>query len=130
MHSNGVLSLIGYFCQQDIEDRGQSGETFLAAVEFLEIQQPPFAIFENVDGAPWGKMAAYIEGRISLKERNDNRGITPNKSGQRKTDADSDLIFRVNEDGRYEVVKVPPQMGLKGGAIVQGIVKAGRDKNH
>ena len=40
----------------DIEDKGTSGETFLAAVEFLDQKQPPLAIFENVDGAPWGKM--------------------------------------------------------------------------
>ena len=40
----------------DIEDKGTSGETFLAAVEFLDQKQPPVAIFENVDGAPWGKM--------------------------------------------------------------------------
>jgi len=36
----------------DIEDKGTSGETFLAAVEFLDKYQPPVSIFENVDGAP------------------------------------------------------------------------------
>ena len=40
----------------DIEDKGQSGETFLAAVEYLDLHKPPFAIFENVDNAPWEKM--------------------------------------------------------------------------
>lgn len=59
----------------DIEDKGTSGETFLAAVEFLEIKQPPVAIFENVDGAPWDKMQEYIKGRLDLKHRNDTKAI-------------------------------------------------------
>ena len=40
----------------DIEDKGTSGETFLAAVEYLEQEKPDIAIFENVDKAPWEKM--------------------------------------------------------------------------
>ncbi len=40
----------------DIEDKGTSGETFLAAVEYLEQEKPDVAIFENVDKAPWEKM--------------------------------------------------------------------------
>ncbi len=65
--------------RKDIEQKGQSGETFLAAVEFLDLYQPPFAIFENVDGAPWGKMQEYIRGRINLAERNDYKAITSTK---------------------------------------------------
>ena len=42
--------------RKDIEDKGTSGETFLAAVEFLEQEQPNVAIFENVYNAPWYKM--------------------------------------------------------------------------
>jgi hypothetical protein len=37
----------------DIEDKGCSGETFLAAVEFLFKEKPLIAIFENVTKAPW-----------------------------------------------------------------------------
>ena len=37
----------------DIEDKGCSGETFLAACEVLFEEQPPIAIFENVMNAPW-----------------------------------------------------------------------------
>jgi hypothetical protein len=59
----------------DIEDKGTSGETFLSAVEFLDQEQPPMAIFENVDGAPWGKMQEYIRGRIHLADRNDTKAI-------------------------------------------------------
>jgi site-specific DNA-cytosine methylase len=65
--------------RKDIQDKGQSGETFLAAVEFLDLYQPPFAIFENVDGAPWGKMQEYIQGRINLAERNNNKAIASTK---------------------------------------------------
>eukprot|EP00984_Skeletonema_dohrnii_P006149 scaffold2194_cov78-Skeletonema_dohrnii-CCMP3373.AAC.1 len=57
--------------RKDIEDKGTSGETFLAAVEYLEQEQPKMAIFENVQNAPWEKMQEYIEGRIDLKDRND-----------------------------------------------------------
>ena len=46
--------------RKDIEDKGTSGETFLAAVEFLETKQPPVAIFENTDGAPWEKVRKRI----------------------------------------------------------------------
>jgi hypothetical protein len=37
----------------DIEDKGCSGETFLAAVEILFQEKPHVAIFENVQAAPW-----------------------------------------------------------------------------
>ena len=37
----------------DIEDKGCSGETFLAATDVLFEQQPEMAIFENVQNAPW-----------------------------------------------------------------------------
>eukprot|EP00957_Ditylum_brightwellii_P092926 7075876-Ditylum_brightwellii.AAC.1 len=40
----------------DIEDKGCSGETFLAATEVLFQEKPAYAIFENVIGAPWAKM--------------------------------------------------------------------------
>ena len=37
----------------DIEDKGCSGETFIAATEVLFKEKPQMAIFENVIGAPW-----------------------------------------------------------------------------
>lgn len=72
--------------RKDIQDKGQSGETFLAAVEFLDLHQPPFAIFENVDGAPWGKMQEYIQGRINLADRNVNKAIASTKRKDSKFD--------------------------------------------
>ena len=73
--------------RQDIEDKGTSGETFLAAVEFLDKFQPPIAIFENVDGAPWAKMQEYITGRIALAERNNTKAIkdAKKKAGEHNT---------------------------------------------
>ena len=51
----------------DIEDKGCSGETFLGATETLFKSQPEQAIFENVDGAPWGKMSGeYFSFSLSL----------------------------------------------------------------
>uniref|UniRef100_A0A7S4I449 Helicase ATP-binding domain-containing protein n=1 Tax=Odontella aurita TaxID=265563 RepID=A0A7S4I449_9STRA len=105
--------------RQDIEDKGTSGETFLAAVEFLEQKKPPVAIFENVDGAPWSKMEEYITGRVELCERNNAKSI---KAGK-KPDADKDLKFSVNKDGRYVAEEVPRQVGIRAGSVVEGFVR-------
>lgn len=43
------------------------------------------------------------------------------------SDADRDLVFRVNDDVRYEAVQVPPQVGMKAGDVVKGIVQEGHD---
>jgi hypothetical protein len=37
----------------DIEDKGESGETFLAATDVLQKEMPEKSIFENVSAAPW-----------------------------------------------------------------------------
>jgi len=122
------FSMLKTTLRKDIEDKGQSGQTFLAAVEFLDLYQPPFAIFENVDGAPWwDKMQEYIQGRIDLSRRNENKAITVDKKKSRTDNADEDLVFRVNDDLQYEAVKVPPQVGMKAGNLVEGIVRGGDD---
>lgn len=69
------FSMLKTCYRKDIEDKGTSGETFLAAVEFLEVKQPPIAIFENVDNAPWEKMQEYIRGYIKLENRNEVKNI-------------------------------------------------------
>jgi hypothetical protein len=38
-------------------------------------------------------------------------------------DADADLIFRINDDGRYEAKSIPPQVGMKAGDVVEGFVR-------
>ena len=80
------FSMLKTSFRKDIEDKGTSGQTFLAAVEFLELKQPPVAVFENVDGAPWNKMQEYITGRIDLSQRNENRGIVDAKKGGKGMD--------------------------------------------
>jgi site-specific DNA-cytosine methylase len=118
------FSMLKSSCRLDIEDKGTSGETFLAAVEFLEMKQPPVAIFENVDGAPWGKMQEYIVGRVNLAERNNAKNIT--SDGKKKADADNLLKFSVNEEGRYVAEEIPRQVGIRAGSVVRGFVRNGR----
>lgn len=114
--------------RKDIEDKGTSGETFLAAVEYLEQEQPAVALFENVDKAPWEKMQEYIQGRLKLSERNSIKNITEIKKDQ--ADADNELTFEVDEEGRYVVEAVPRQVGIKAGNVVQGFVRGDDDPSN
>ena len=47
------FSMLRHKTRIDIEAKGCSGETFLAAVELLFKLKPAYCIFENVTGAPW-----------------------------------------------------------------------------
>lgn len=80
--TESIQKMLCHYTSTDIEDKGTSGETFLAAVEYLEQEQPSVAIFENVDNAPWDKMQEYIRGRLHLSERNSIKNITEIKKGQ------------------------------------------------
>lgn len=57
------FSLLHSTKRLDIEDKGCSGETFLATVELILEHLPKWIILENVIGAPWSKMSEYITGR-------------------------------------------------------------------
>jgi hypothetical protein len=111
----------------DIEDKGTSGETFLAAVDFLQRQQPSMAIFENVDGAPWEKMQEYITGYCKLAQRNDTKAIVIGSS-KKSNNADTELKFSVQND-TYVAEAVPRQVGIQAGATVQGFIR-GIDTTH
>lgn len=106
----------------DIEDMGCSGETFLAACELLFKEKPKYAIFENVEKAPWEKMSEYITGRINLATvgKKDKikkiNGASKGKSGH--------LEF-VHDDGRIVVNNVPAEYGVRCGATVSGYLKKG-----
>jgi hypothetical protein len=104
----------------DIEDKGTSGQTFLAAVDFLQQQQPTMAIFENVDGAPWEKMQEYITGYCKLPHRNDTKAIL--LAGGGSTNADTKLKFSIQDDA-YVAEDVPRQVGIQAGAAVQGFIR-------
>jgi hypothetical protein len=50
----------------DIEDKGCSGETFLAATEVLFQEKPPMAIFENVIRAPWVRRQKSLQQTVHV----------------------------------------------------------------
>ena len=51
--------------------------------------------------------------------------LTRSVSTLRYLDADNELKFSVNEEGRYVAEEVPRQVGIRAGAIVEGVVRAG-----
>lgn len=125
------FSMLNSSRRKDIEDKGTSGETFLAAVEFLDQQQPTFAIFENVDKAPWNNMQEYIQGRISLRNRNsltgksikDKASDKDKKKVDKASNADHNLKFTINNDGKYITEVVPGQVGVQAGLPIEGFMK-------
>ena len=139
----------------DIEEMGCSGETFLAACELLFKEKPKYAVFENVDKAvshhrlvayhfthtqsycslhypyfsfqPWSKMSEYITGRVNLSTVGDNSKIKKT-TGSAKCKSDH-LVF-IRKDGQIVVDSVPPQYGVRCGAVVSGYAKDGSATTH
>ena len=107
----------------DIEAKGCSGETFLAAVELLLKETPEFAIFENVIGAPWEKMKEYITGRIKLDNASNAKQIGEVKAAEKKMD----LTF-VLENREIIVDHVPGVFGVRCGSVVDGFMKGNSTK--
>ncbi|CAB9508230.1 C-5 cytosine-specific DNA methylase [Seminavis robusta] len=107
--------------RKDIEDRGCSGETFLAACEVILKEQPTICILENVVGAWWKKMSEYIVGRIQLSDA--GKG----KDGETKdaTKGPKELKFSFdNKQGNKLVVEEVPKMwGVHCGSTVAGFLK-------
>jgi site-specific DNA-cytosine methylase len=101
----------------DIEDRGCSGETFIAATELLFKEKPKMAIFENVEGAPWEKMSEYITGRVKLSECDKSKAIKNIK------DKNKGLSFVKEENGDIVVDYVPAVYGIRCGAIIDGFLE-------
>ena len=106
----------------DIEDKGCSGETFLAATEVLFKEKPAMAIFENVQTAPWLKMQEYITGRVKLSECDSSKAIKEIK------DKGKELTFILDEDGDIVVDRVPAVYGVRCGTVVSGFVRPGSSK--
>ena len=106
----------------DIEDRGCSGETFLAAVEILYKEKPYMSIFENVKNAPWEKMSDYITGRVKLHEIEKRKNISDDKDKGEK------LTFVLGSKNTIVVDKVPGVYGVRCGAVVRGFVHGESDK--
>ena len=103
----------------DIEDRGQSGETFLAAVEFLDQQGHEFALFENVIGAPWEKMAEYITGIVPVWLNPKNK-ISVDKNHK----AAAATISFVKVGNRYVTDTIGGYWGVKAGQTLKSIKRS------
>lgn len=100
----------------DIEDKGCSGETFLAACEVLFQEKPQYAILENVTGAPWEKMAEYITGRVVLKHCDNSKAIKEIQKNKKQ-----DLEFTYDETNDKIVVhQVPAVYGVRCKSTIQG----------
>mmetsp|Transcript_15839 Transcript_15839/g.39337 ORF Transcript_15839/g.39337 Transcript_15839/m.39337 type:complete len:1761 (-) Transcript_15839:1193-6475(-) len=106
----------------DIEDRGSSGETFLAAVDVMMQERPPFCILENVKEAPWQKMGEYISGAITLSTCFNNSNIKKNSSEVGKKSKIKILEFTF-EGGQIVVDKVPSNCGVRCGVAVEGFLR-------
>jgi hypothetical protein len=112
--------------RETIEQLGESGETFLAAVDLLYQEQPKVAILENVVGAPWPKMAAYITGRLVLKDCDVAKGVKGASSGK---DKQGTLMFsRDKKNGKIVVEEVPQAYGVRCGSTVQGFISGTSNK--
>jgi hypothetical protein len=112
----------------DIEDKGCSGETFLAATEVLFQEKPKFAILENVTKAPWEKMSEYITGRVEIA----NCELSNTKGKEIKVDQKDkgkELKFLWDSKTKKILVdEVPPAYGVRCGAPVKGFIVAGSSK--
>ncbi|KAL3904761.1 MAG: hypothetical protein SGARI_004775, partial [Bacillariaceae sp.] len=111
------FSLLHSTKRKDIEDKGCSGETFLAAVEHLYKQQTDYCVFENVIGAPWEKMQEYITGRVALKTVYSTKKAIQSFTGESKN---TKLVFERDDDENIVAIEIPHQVGVRGGAIVKG----------
>ena len=109
----------------DIEEKGCSGETFLAAVEMLLKEKPKYCMFENVIGAPWEKMKEYITGRIKLSNCSSSKAINNIKAAEKRMD----LTFALT-GGRIVVDHVPGIYGVRCGSVVKGFVKGDSSKTN
>lgn len=109
----------------DIEDMGTSGSTFMATVDYLFATGQDILLLENVQGAPWDKMAAYITGRVGLVSA--MKGIASSQKAGGKQEAGDDdadgkdgsinrTILTVEKDKkrtRLFVTQVAKTVGLK-----------------
>jgi site-specific DNA-cytosine methylase len=60
--SNMFLFLY-FFLQKELDDHGESGQTFVGMLKWIEKAQPTIVIIENVYGAPWDKKVQMFEER-------------------------------------------------------------------
>jgi hypothetical protein len=88
-------------------------------VEHIFNDKPPFCILENVQNAPWDKMAEYIEGKIKLSSCDEKKAIVGAKKNDKQT-----LEF-VQQKGNIIVDRVPQVYGVRCGSTVAGYTRPG-----
>jgi site-specific DNA-cytosine methylase len=49
--------------QKQLEEKGESGQTFWGMIDWIDQAQPPIIIIENVSGAPWDQKVQLFEKR-------------------------------------------------------------------
>jgi len=107
----------------DIEDKGTSGETFLAAVEVLFQQKPQWALFENVEKAPWEKMKEYITGRINLSSY--KKGAKKKTVGSKKNTGFDHFKFKRNDRNEIIVFQTAQDIGIRPDSVLSGYICEG-----
>ena len=105
--------------KKDIEDMGTSGETFVACIDLLFALQHDLLLLENVQGAPWKKMASYITGRVGLKEAMANFASAQKGGGSAKEKDDQTRTVLKLTKGRIVVEEVETKVGLRLGAVLR-----------
>ena len=109
----------------DIEDKGCSGETFLAAVELLFKKKPKYTLFENVEKAPWAKMKEYVTGRIELSNCSSAKAIKEVTTQEKKMDLTFALV-----NGTIVADKVPGVFGVRSGSQLRAFLKGDSTKEN
>jgi site-specific DNA-cytosine methylase len=46
--------------KKNLEDKGESGQTFTGILEYIKLHRPPLIILENVKGAPWQQIEEHF----------------------------------------------------------------------
>ena len=112
-----------------LENKGKSGETFHAVVEYLFVTKPAYCVFENVFGAPWHKMQQFIEGSLHLWEIFEGVKAAVKGGGSEaqlaKAEAaaalEQPLDFKVGPDGELTVGNVPKGVGARPYAVLRHV---------
>lgn len=110
----------------DIEEKGCSGETFLAAVEVIFKQKQDIVLFENVTTAPWDKMKEYVTGRIDLSTYDSE--VKKKTVGTKKSKKSGFGHFKFQQNSQKNdiiVVSTPDDMGVRPGTALRGFIREG-----
>ena len=74
-------------------------------------------------------MSEYITGRVKLSTAGDSKKIQKTQTAGSMKGKSDHLVF-IRKDGKIVVDSVPPQYGVRCGAVVSGYAKDGSAKTH